>query len=66
MLRKAAYVMMGFDHCGLSKSGLNHIGVNGSLNQIVHCSDLFGFFLKYADKFLANDLALCLRLLHAL
>ena len=50
---------MGFDHCGLSKSKLNHIGVNGSLNQIV-TAPIFLASSSNTGSVAANDLALCL------
>ena len=53
------------DHAFAAQTGLHHIGVDGALCQEVHGADLLGFLLKDADKLLADDLALVLRLGHA-
>ena len=56
---------MGLDDCGFSaKSGLYDIRIDGSLCKEIHGSDLLCFFLKYGDKFCADDLTLLLRLGH--
>ena len=62
---KAAYVVVGLDDSGLAQAAFDHIRINSSLYQVVYSSNLFGFLFKYADEFLANDLALLLRLCDA-
>ena len=58
--------MVGLDHCGFTaQAALYHVRVNGALRQEVHGSDLLRLFLEHTDEFLANDLALLLRLLYA-
>ena len=66
MLREAAYIVVGLDHCRFSKAGFDDIGVNGSLNQIVYGADFFCFLLKYTDKFFADNLALFLGIFYTL
>ena len=54
--------MMALDNCRVAKSGFDNVGINSTLNKIINLADLLSFFLKYADKFLADYLALCFRL----
>ena len=55
--------MMGFDHGRLTaKSALHHVGIDGSLGQEVHGTNLLCLFLEDADEFLTNDFTLALRL----
>lgn len=53
--------MMALDNCRVAKSGLDNVGINSTLNKIINLADLLSFFLKYADKFLADYFALCFR-----
>ena len=60
---QAAYVVMGLDHCGFTaQSALYHIGIDGSLYEEIHGTDLLRLFLKYTDELFADDLSLMLRL----
>ena len=60
---QAAYVVMGLDHCGFTaQSALYHIGIDGSLYQEIHGTDLLRLFLEYTDELFADDLSLMLRL----
>ena len=55
--------MVGLDHCGFTaQSALYHIGIDGSLYQEVHGTDLLRFFLEHTDELFADDLSLMLRL----
>ena len=45
-----------------AQTGLHHVGIDGALGKEVHSADLLGLLLKHADEFLADDLALALRL----
>ena len=56
---------MALDDSGITGTGLNNIGINSALHQIVHLPDLLGLRLKDPDKLLADDLALALRLADA-
>src|SRR5699024_4116996 len=52
IVRKSAYVVVRFDHCGLAaQTAFNYIRINGSLCQEIHSSDLLCLFLKHADEF---------------
>jgi hypothetical protein len=53
--------MVAFDHCGISYTTLHHIGIDGTLYQVVYLADLPGFFFKYPDKFFPDNLPLCFR-----
>ena len=66
MLRKPAHIVVGLNHSRLAQAGLNHIRVNGSLDQIIHGANLLCLFFEYTDEFLTYDFTLCLRLFHAL
>ncbi len=57
--------MVALDHGGVAGAGLDHVGVDGALHQIVHPADLLGLLLKDADELLADDFALALRLADA-
>ena len=54
--------MVALDDGGGARAGLDHIGIDGALCQIVHCADLFRLFLKDTDEFFPDDLALALRI----
>ena len=41
-------------------AGLDNVGVNSALSEIVNRAYFFTLVLKYAYKLLADDLALCL------
>ena len=62
MFRKSAYVVVGLDNSGFSKTGLNHIRVNRTLYEVIYFANLLCFFLKYADELFADDLTLALRI----
>ena len=49
----------------IAGAGFDDIGIDGTLHQIIHLTDLLGLRLKDPDKLLANDLALALRLTDA-
>ena len=42
----------------LALAALNHVGINGTLNEVVHGADLLGYLFKRADELLAYYLAL--------
>jgi len=50
------------DHRGLAKAGFDDVRIDRALHKIIDGADLLGFGLKYADEFLADDLALRLRI----
>ena len=58
--------MMGLDNCRLAKAALYYIWIYGSLHQKINSTNFLGFFLKYTDKFFANNLSLTLWLSYAL
>ena len=63
IIRKAAYVVVGFDHCGFSaQTALYHVRINGSLYQEIHGTDLLRLFLEYTDELFTDDLTFCFRL----
>ncbi len=67
MIRQTADIMVRLDHCRFAaETALHHVGIDRSLHQKFNRADLLCFFLKYADKFLADDLALPFRFRHAL
>ena len=53
--------MVGFDDCRFTKTRLDDVWINGSLNQKIYRTNLFGFLFKYSDKLFAYDLSLLLR-----
>ena len=53
---------MALDHRRISFAALDHVGIDGSLHKHVDLAQLLCLILKYADKFLADDLSLLLRL----
>ena len=59
---QAAHIVVALDDGGGARAGLDHIGIDGALCQIVHCADLFRLFLKDTDEFFPDDLALALRI----
>ena len=66
IIRQAAYIMMGFNYCRLSKATLNYIRINSTLYQEVNSTNFLGLFLKYTDKLLTDNLTLCLWLSYTL
>ena len=48
----------------LNRAGLKDIGINGTLREESDAFKLTGFFLKYTDKFCADDFAFAFRLCH--
>ena len=53
---------MGLDHCGFAaQSTLYHVGINGSLYQEIHGTDLLRLFLEDTDELFTDDLSLMLR-----
>ena len=66
VIRQSSHVVVGLDHSGFTaQAAFHHVRINGSLHQEIHSSDLLCLFLKHADKLLADDLSLFLRLFHA-
>ena len=53
---------MALDYRRISFAALDHVGINRSLHEHVDLAQLLCLILKYADKFLADDLSLLLRL----
>ena len=53
---------MALDHRRISFAALDHVGINRSLHEHIDLAQLLCLILKYADKFLADDLSLLLRL----
>ena len=47
-------------HVGVRR--LNHVGVQGSLRQVIEGAQAGGFFFKDGNEFMANDFALLLRI----
>ena len=54
--------MVALDDGGISGSRLDHVWVDGALDQVIHPADLLGLLLKDPDELLADDLPLVLRL----
>ena len=55
--------MVALDDGGFAaQTALNDVRVDGALRKEIHLADLLGLFLEDADKLLADDLALALRL----
>jgi len=57
--------VVALDGGGVAQTGFDYVGVNCTLRKVVHLADFFAFLLEHADKFLADDLALALRLRNA-
>ena len=65
-IRKTAYVVVRFDHCGFSaKTALYNVRIDGSLCEEIHCSDLLCFFFENTDELFTDDLTFCFRLCNA-
>ena len=54
--------MVALDHRGLAKAGFDDVRIDRALHKIIDGADLLGFGLKHTDEFLADDLALRLRI----
>ena len=65
IVRKAAHIVVRFDNGRVAGTGFNNISVDCTLCKEVNLADLFGFFLEYADKLFADDLAFLFRLTYA-
>ena len=65
-VRQAADVVVALDDGRLAEAALDDVWVDRALDEVVDGTDLLGLFLEDADEFLADDLALLLRLRHAL
>ena len=63
---QAADVVMTLDDGGLAEAALNDIGIDRPLHEEIDLADLLRFGFKDTDEFLADDLALLLRLGHTL
>ena len=62
-IRKSAYIMMGFDHCGFSaKTTFYHIRIDGSLCEEINRTNFLCLFFKNTDKFFTDNFTFCLRL----
>ena len=61
-VRQAANVVVALDDGSIARAGLDDVGVDRALGEIVDAPDLFCLVLKDADELLADDLALALRL----
>ena len=62
-IRKSAYIVVRFDHCGLSaQTTLYNVRINSSLCQEIYRTNLLGLFFKNTDKFFTDDLTFCFRL----
>ena len=55
IVRQAAHVVVALDDGGVAGAGLDHIGIDGALDQVIHLADLFGLRLKDTDEFLPDD-----------
>ena len=64
VLGKSAHIVVGLNHCSLTKAGFHHVCVNGSLGKEVHCPDFICLTLKDTDKLLSDNLSLLLRIFH--
>ena len=62
IVRQTAHVVVTLDDGGVAGAGLDHVGIDGALDQIVHLADLLGLRLKDPDELLTDDLPLALRL----
>lgn len=63
---QATDIVVTLDDGGLAEAALNDIGINRPLHEEIDLADLLRFGFKDTDEFLADDLALLLRLGHAL
>ena len=41
IVRKTAHIVVALDDSGIPQAGLDHIGVNGALDQVIYLADLF-------------------------
>ena len=57
---QTAHIVVALDDGGVAGAGLDDVGIDGALDQVVHLADLLGLRLKDPDKLLADDLALAL------
>ncbi len=63
---QSADVVMALDDGGLAEAALNDVRINRPLHEEIDLADLLRFGFKDTDEFLADDLALLLRLGHSL
>ena len=49
IIRQTAHIMMALNHSCIAGTGLDDVGIDGALNQIVHGADLLAFLLEYPD-----------------
>ena len=57
--------MVALDDGGVASAGLDDVGIDGALDQVVHLTQLLGLVLEDADELLADDLPLGLRVGHS-
>ena len=62
IIRESAHIMVGFDHCGFAKAGLDDIRINRTLDKEIYSADFFRFFFKHTDEFLTDNLTFRFRL----
>lgn len=65
-VRQAANIVVALDDGGFTETALDDVGINRPLHEEIDLADLLRFGFKDTDEFLADDLALLLRLGHAL
>lgn len=63
---QSADIVVALDDGGLAEAALNDVGINRPLHKEIDLADLLRFGFKDTDEFLADDLALLLRLGHSL
>ena len=51
IVRQTADIVVRFDDSSITGAGFYNVSIDGALCQKVDLANLFGFFLKYADKF---------------
>ena len=66
MLRQTAHVSGAANHIGIALGAFQNIRIDSALRQDIYASQLPGFFLQDFYKFLANDAALFVGIIHAL
>ena len=62
MIRKTSDIVVALDDSGISRSGLDYIRINSSLNKEIDCANLLCLFFEDADELFTDNLSLTLRI----
>src|SRR5262245_15185049 len=66
VLRQPTDVVMALDRGGVRRARLDHVGIEGALDEKASVGEAAGVLFEYADEELADRLALLLGIEHAL